>query len=164
MHEMENPSFKLVFGFALGTIGMAVTIIIAGANLPGGRTLDFILTQGGVVDIFSQYSAEDIQLHKWVSSRFDMVFPFIYGAFFYFAAKRYANAPWVYLLVFWVAVGMIFDFTENVAQLNILSGENEFALKTVFTRAKFVFLAIPIFYCSYKLIIDTLSGKKRRSV
>ena len=105
---------------------------------------------------------DDIQRHKWVSSRVDMIFPFIYGAFFYFAAKRYASAPWVYLLVFWVAVGMIFDFTENVAQLNILAGDNKFALKTVFTRAKFVFLTVPILYCTYKLIMDILPGKKSR--
>lgn len=90
-----------------------------------------------------------------------MVFPFIYGSFFYFAAKRYANAPWVYLLVFWVAVGMIFDFTENVAQLNILAGDDDFALKTVFTRAKFVFLAMPVVFCSWHFIRDRMPQKKR---
>lgn len=159
---MEKPSFKLVFGFGMGTIGLALVMIVSGLDLPGGRTLDFVLTQRGAVDLFSQYSAEEIQIHTWLSSRVDMVFPMIYGAFFYFAAKRYAGAPWVYLLVFWVAVGMIFDFTENVAQLNILSGENDFALKTVFTRAKFVFLAIPIVFCSYYFLLDCLPKKKRR--
>lgn len=48
---MENPIFKLVFGFALGAIGLAITIMIASASLPGGRTLDFVLTQSGAIDI-----------------------------------------------------------------------------------------------------------------
>jgi hypothetical protein len=158
---MEKPSFKLVFGFAMGTLGLAVVQIINGMGLPGGRTLDFVFTQSGTVDLFSQYSADDINIHRWLTSRVDMVFPFIYGSFFYFAAKRYANAPWVYLLVFWVAVGMIFDFTENVAQLNILAGDDDFALKTVFTRAKFVFLAMPVVFCSWHFIRDCMPQKKR---
>ena len=157
---MEKPSFKLVFGFAMGTIGLALVMVVSGLDLAGRRTLDLVLTQKGAVDLFSQYSAQDIQLHTWLSSRIDMIFPLIYGAFFYFSAKRYASAPWVYLLVFWIAVGMIFDFTENVAQLNILSGSDDFALKTVFTRAKLVFLAFPIIFCTYRFVLDCLPNKK----
>jgi hypothetical protein len=159
---MEKPSFKLVFGFAMGTLGLAVVLLLNGMSLPGGRLLDFVITQSSTLDLFSQYSQEDINNHRWLTSRIDMIFPFIYGTFFYFAAKRYASAPWVYLLVFWVAVGMIFDFTENVAQLNILAGDDDFALKTVFTRAKFVFLAMPLVYCSWHFIRDCLPQKKRR--
>lgn len=61
---MEKPSFKLVFGFAMGTLGLAVVQIINGMGLPGGRTLDFVFTQSGTVDLFSQYSADDINIHR----------------------------------------------------------------------------------------------------
>ncbi|GEM_PF-5792493 len=161
---MEKPSFKLVLGFALATIALAGVLLVVGSELPGFRTFDFVLTQGGVIELYSQYSTIDLQNHRWLTSRIDMVFPFVYGSFFYFAAKRYASAPWVYLLMFWVVVGIIFDFTENVAQLNILSGQDDFALKTVFTRAKFVFLAVPVLYCSWKFLLDLMPGKKRRRV
>jgi hypothetical protein len=158
---MEKPSFILVFGFALGTLALALVLIVTGLELPGGRSLDFVLTQDGATNLFSQYSLDDIETHRLLTSRVDMVFPFIYGCFFYLAAKRYASAPWIYLLIFWVAVGMIFDFTENVAQLNILSGDDDFALKTVFTRAKLVFLGMPIVFCTWHFLRDCMPRKKR---
>jgi hypothetical protein len=160
---MEKPSFKLVFGFALGTLALALVLNVTGFDFPGGRTLDFVLTQDGAIDLYSQYSPADIETHRWLTSRVDMVFPFIYGCFFYMAAKRYASTPWVYLLVFWVAVGMIFDFTENVAQLNILNGDDDFALKTVFTRAKIVFLAMPVVFSCWHFLRDCMLDKKRRN-
>jgi hypothetical protein len=159
---MENPSFKLVLGFALGAIGLASVHVSIGLQLPGWRSMDFVLAQAEVEHLIGLYSQTDFANHRWLTSRIDTAFPFIYGAFFYFAAKRYAPTPWVYLLIFWVVVGMIFDFTENVAILNTLNGETEYALKTVFTRAKFVFLFIPIVYCSYQFFKDVFAGRNRK--
>lgn len=161
---MENPSFKLVLGFALGAIGLGAVFLSNGYALPSGRPLDFVISQAGLEHVVGLYSAQDVASHLWLTSRVDTAFPFVYGAFFYFALKRYAPAPWVYLLVFWVAVGIIFDFTENVAIMNILNGETDYALKTVFTRAKFVFLTVPALYCTWQFIKDVLAGKNRKRV
>jgi hypothetical protein len=155
---MKTPSFKLVLVCAILTTALFAVSIVIGVNLPGSRVFDFVFTQRELHSLMSQYSAENIAAHRWLTLRVDTIFPFAYGAFFYFSAQRYANTPWVYLLIFWVIVGTIFDFTENAAQLEILNGEDSFALKTVFTRAKFVFLAIPIVFCSMNFCIDVFSG------
>lgn len=159
---MKTPSFRLVLLCAAVSLVMLSVSVAVGCNLPGGRTMDFVFTQAEVKRLISEYSARDIAAHRWVTSRFDMFFPFAYGAFFYFASMRYANMPWVLMLVLWVMVGTIFDFTENAAQLSLLNGEDSSALKTVFTRAKFVFLAIPIVFCTVNFLLDIKSGGNRK--
>lgn len=157
---METPSFKLVFicaFIALAVLGVSVAVAL---DLPSGRPLGLIFTQAHLESVFSTYSPDDKSAQLWILTRIDMAIPFAYGAFLYFASQRYATAPWVFLLVFWTMIGMIFDFTENATLFKILDGEDGFALKTIFTRAKFAFLTVPLLYCSASFAKELLTGKK----
>jgi len=157
---METPSFKIVTGFALAALGLLYLTVTGVSELTAGYSLDNVLTQQGLKDVLAQYSASDIAVHRRLTSQANMVFPFVYGAFSYFAAKRYAAKPWVYIIIFWTIIGMIFDFAENVSILNLLKGEDAFALKTVFTRAKIVFLAVPIALCAAWYLSEIFKPRK----
>ena len=114
------------------------------AQLPGGRSLDFIFTVRGLVSALDMWSEADKAYHTWGTRVLDSLLPAAYTTAALVAFARYYTGTkyWVYSAL--VIAAMTFDFWENSMNLDLLAGGRLMAVPHVFaTWAKFLCL-IPV--------------------
>ena len=153
------PSKSLTTALIIIALAAFAALGIYFAQLPGGRSLDFIFTVGGLVSTLDMWAEADKAYHVWGTRVLDSLLPTAYTAAALVAFARYYTGRkyWVYSAL--VIAAMTFDFWENSMNLDLLAGGRLMAVPHVLaTWGKFLCL-IPVLPGLW-LWVQDLSGQR----
>ncbi len=128
----------------------------------------FSYAKNDVLQLFEAVKVEGREKMEFISGVVDMIYPLIYGIFFFLLTTKVTDSfsnKKLRIIRFLPLIGMLFDYIENFSILNMLNAYPMISEKQVFisssaTSLKWIFLITSI---SLMIILIVIKILKRRS-
>ena len=111
--------------FSFGVcVGLFWLVMLLGyySQLPGWRSLDFLVTTGQIERALARWSAEDVAYHLWGIRTLDTVFPALYGIVLTTVSIRYWQGWKRSGMIALVWITVLADYIENAYSIRLLNG------------------------------------------
>lgn len=140
---MPKTSFNFVIVVAALASGLIIASAVLATRLSGLTWLDYAFTESQTRAFLYSYGAQDIALHRWVTTHIALAMPIVVAAFA-IASLQNAPDPKKYsLLVAMAVLGSVTDYAENVVIVSLLDGGGDFRLKATLTLVKLALVLPP---------------------
>lgn len=140
---MPKISFTIVIAVAAVASVLIIASGVVATRLSGGSWLDYAFTAEQTRSFLHSYSADDIALHRWMTTHISLAMPIVLAAFA-ITMMHYALDPKKCGILVAMAVwGSVADYGENLVIVSLLDGGADFRLKSTLTLVKLALVLPP---------------------